>query len=221
MEGLIFLLVIAGLIMKVVQSGAKKQKGETPEQARQRAAIEAARAARQREEADARRAATGRTMQPTIRPGVSSTLGGWTCRCGRENAQSARFCTKCGRARGDSVSGSMAYASAEGAASMEGAAYASTEGEGSNVRINPNPAKPKLRHVVKPVTESDHSHTEGGVAGAEPCYEGYEQPDEDAYEISTSTRALPHGLTLIGREALIRGVLYSEIIGKPKALQRR
>lgn len=95
-------------------------------------------------------------VAPTV--GVSQN-GAWTCGCGYRNTANSKFCRQCGAARAQS--GSMNYASSEGR---------STEGGGGLKRpplTRETMPKPSLNHVVKPMTESHHSHTEASISGRE------------------------------------------------------
>ena len=95
------------------------------------------------------------------------------------------------------VSGSMAYDSYEGEGKIDGD-YRLEE-------ITPHSDD----HVVKPLTETKHIHTESTIMGTAHC-----APDKkDAYDIPKAAEKAP--VTDI-RKAMI----WSEILGKPKALRR-
>lgn len=78
--------------------------------------------------------------------------------------------------------------------------------------------RPSVSHTVKPLTESEHAHTESSITGIEEC--------ENEYTVSeverTDTTDVPEAqLNLkFGAENAALGILYSEILGKPKALRR-
>lgn len=78
--------------------------------------------------------------------------------------------------------------------------------------------KPSLNHVVKPMTESHHSHTEASISGREAkCEERYTEA-EDAY--SGAEQRAAYAVDMGDREKIIQGILYSEILSKPKALRK-
>ena len=146
-------------------------------------------------------------VAPTV--GVSQN-GAWTCGCGYRNTANSKFCRQCGAARAQS--GSMNYASSEGR---------STEGGGGLKRpplARETMPKPSLNHVVKPMTESHHSHTEASISGREAkCEERYTEA-EDAY--SGAEQRAAYAVDIGDREKIIQGILYSEILSKPKALRK-
>lgn len=94
--------------------------------------------------------------------------------------------------------GSMAYDSSEGEGHIEGD-YRFEE-------ITPHSDD----HVVKPFTESSHLHTESTIMGTEVCEPDqgntYEQPSAVVSEAEMSD--------------IRKAIIWSEIIGKPRALRR-
>lgn len=225
MQFIIFLVAVAFIVIRIAASKeASKNAGKgRPEQNQPGAPRQTQYAPAQQRPAQPRPTVAPRPVAaPT--PNVEARVGApWTCSCGRTNPADAAFCVKCGRTRSESVSGSMEYSSSEGMAgsSTEGMASGTGEGVGSDVRNRRAAIKTELRHVVAPMTESSHSHTESSITGGEPpCEEDYGAPHEGAYELNRMPAVLPYGITLKGRRALIEGVLYSEILGKPKALRR-
>jgi len=73
-------------------------------------------------------------------------------------------------------------------------------------------------HIVRPVTESDHYHAESGISA--PCPPGREPEEiQDAYHQPARAKAAP--VPRLGRENLRQAVLYSEILGRPRALRGR
>ena len=118
----------------------------------------------------------------------------------------------------------MNYASSEGTgASTEGRAAPGSLGvPGPGMgRVHAAPVS-AARHVVKPLTESTHRHVESSITGIEECREPQvpEPHERDAYADSIEETRLPYGLTF-GKNAVAQGVLYAEILGKPKALRKR
>lgn len=96
------------------------------------------------------------------------------------------------------ASGSMAYDSSEGEGHIDGD-YRFEE-------IVPRSDD----HVVKPFTESSHVHTESTAMDGEIC----EPAEKDVYEIPLSA--------VSGAEIsdIRKAIIWSEIIGKPRALRR-
>ncbi|MBS5880440.1 MAG: hypothetical protein KIC63_09970 [Clostridium sp.] len=118
----------------------------------------------------------------------------------------------------------MNYASSEGVGvSTEGRAAPGSLGvPGPGMgRVHAAPAS-AARHVVKPLTESAHRHVESSITGIEECREPLapEPHERDAYADRMEETRLPYGLTF-GKNAVAQGVLYAEILGKPKALRKR
>ncbi|MBE5784841.1 MAG: hypothetical protein E7330_03490 [Clostridiales bacterium] len=198
--------------------------GEAGERPRQDTAAERARADARAADYRRQREGSAPSQQPITR---------WRCRCGCDNEENASFCTACGKAR---AGGSMNAATTEGrAASFEGM---SVSGEGmsapgaymSGVKRRevkapsttvPGTAK-AAKHVVKPLTESVHSHVESSIAGIEKdCHvpEDTAPMEEDAYRIEEA--AGPAGISLaFDRNAAVQGLLYAEILGKPRAMRK-
>ncbi len=120
------------------------------------------------------------------------------------------------------ASGSLAYDSPEGldpdssagGASLEGL-RASQEGEG------PMPSEARLTaitHVVHPFTEGDHSHMESSLTGDMPCPPVSGFPGGPTPRAAHQTAASGLRLDLAG---VRQGIIYAEILGKPRALQGR
>lgn len=232
------ILVLLLIIFAVVNASKNKKQAQQQEQARKRQAdvrsleSEQARAAERLRDYQAQRqrqgnpaAAPGAPMAPAVRTagqGTSTQPGGaWRCTCGETNRAAARFCTACGKAR---YGGSMNYASTEGGGvSAEGAAAPGSLGGTKPLQARPHPVTASVtQHVVKPLTESTHRHVESSMTGIEECHEpAVPQPHErDAYARGAERAELPYGL-VFNRDAVTQGVLYAEILGKPKALRKR
>ncbi len=191
MPGLIFILVIVYIIFSVL--GNKKAAANKAKQRRQNTNTVQPQQANRRPGVKAASSATGKKFD---NPSV--------CSCGYENAPGSKFCHKCGQKLIQATSGSMNYASSEGL---------STEGESAARGTT-------LRHVVKPMTESHHFHTESSMTGRDvPCEDSYAEAEvADAY--SNAEQDAAYSLDITDREKIIQGVLYSEILGKPKALRK-
>lgn len=210
------------------------------QQARARAAEEAKARSRenmaaQEARADAREAAY---RQQKGAPKAAQPLR-WRCRCGRDNDVAANFCVACGKPRFDSTaakSGSMNVSTLEGrAASFEGAAVTGEgmsaagvymPGEKRREITAPTVTVPGMakaaRHVVKPLTESAHGHVESSISGVDASCHTPDDPileEEDAYRISEGTAA-PQFSLAFDRNAAVQGLLYAEILGKPRALRK-
>lgn len=194
MSGLIFVLVIVYIIFAVL--GNKKAAANKAKQ-RQNTSANPVRA----QQANQRPAGNAVSSAPKKKLGNP-----WICTCGYENSAGSKFCHQCGKKFAPAVaqSGSLDYNSSEGL---------STEGESAARGTT-------LRHVVKPMTESHHSHTESSMAGRDvPCEDSYAETEAaDAY--SSTEQSTAYSVDITNRERIIQGVLYSEILGKPKALRK-
>ena len=75
-----------------------------------------------------------------------------------------------------------------------------------------------MQHVVKHVTESAHAHTESSMGGGEHCPPAVQTATIPAPTASEARVHLPKlGFT---RDEVVKGILYAEILGKPKALRK-
>ena len=79
---------------------------------------------------------------------------------------------------------------------------------------------PKYTHVVMSTLEGGHTHTESSMTGEESC------PPPKAVaqkkpEAEKSPTANTGELLNLQAKGMLQGVLYAEILGKPKALQRK
>ena len=79
---------------------------------------------------------------------------------------------------------------------------------------------PRYTHVVTSTLEGGHTHTESSMTGEESC----PPPKSDMKKpLETGkNRAVQEGAPLLSFQtnSVLQGVLYSEILGKPKALKR-
>lgn len=128
-----------------------------------------------------------------------------------------------------SYAGSMDYASTEGASGSSTEGMQGTSGEGTSAapvytasRKAPVTASVKstMTHVVKPVTESSHHHEESSISGIEPpcAPEPEDINSEDAYAMNEGVKArYSFGFD---RSSVVNGLIFSEILAKPKALRR-
>lgn len=266
MPTIVIIMIVALIFINSIAKANQQKNRKASQQTAQRntqqsvsAQLEAQR--RAAAEAEQRRRSA---IAPRVAPTAQTTGPGWQCVCGRDNATGAEFCTKCGRNREQALGGSLVYNSKEGAGNPGSLIYASTEGasvagnsEGYSIEGqgagNLVAAKPKLRHGVRPGTETRHSHTESSMTGlGEQCTEDYDpfthdQYDQkgdaysqkagdsyaqkpgdsyaqragDAYAIDRDARMIAYGLKLNEVSDIARGVLYAEILSKPKALRGR
>lgn len=204
MPGIFVLIAIAWVIYAAF---AKKANAQQQAQRQRKLNENVAEAEAETSSLHAKTQAAAPRVAPTV--GVSQN-GAWTCGCGYRNTANSKFCRQCGAARAQS--GSMNYASSEGR---------STEGGGGHKRpplARETMPKPSLNHVVKPMTESHHSHTEASISGREAkCEERYTEA-EDAY--SGAEQRTAYAVDMGDREKIIQGILYSEILSKPKALRK-
>lgn len=219
---LIIVLIAVNTVAKARKTGGSKPPPERPAVQDPAASPDAL---RRLEEAQRRAAA-----RPSVRPAVQSAdvSWRWRCSCGHDNAPGAAYCTRCGRGRAQIEGGSLAYDSAEGMSLRGGTEGYSTEGRALGTLVA---TKSSLSHMVRPSSESSHTHAETSLTGYEPCPEEPPSdpldpldPDQpysaDAYALGAATRTLPYGIDLHGARSLARGVLYAEILAKPKALRR-
>lgn len=205
MEVLVFLVVVVSIISSIV--GKKKQ-----DEAKRAAQTAQAARVRQAENMRARVQNNVQGNRPAPSP-IAPTV--------RPNPPTPNVFTP-------QYSGSMAYDSTEGmggtqgTVGTEGTSFGSTEGMGgtqgrSELVIDYN----KPRHIVAPSRESGHTHTETSITGVSDCAPDsmpLEFEHEDAYSHERSTRG---GLKLdVSKNAVLQGVIFSEIIGKPRALRR-
>lgn len=116
-----------------------------------------------------------------------------------------------------STSGSMPYASTEGFGSSENMRGDSLEGMPLSSAHDGRQHSP-ITHVVRPFTESDHRHEESSLTGNVPCPPV--QRSAAAPAQAKVPAAPPLGLRL-DHTGIRQGIIYAEVLGKPKALQSR
>ena len=78
---------------------------------------------------------------------------------------------------------------------------------------------PRYTHVVTSTLEGGHTHTESSMTGEEACPPPKAAPKQPEAE-------KPHGesvgaLLSFTPDSVVQGILFSEILGKPKGLQRK
>ena len=188
MSGIFVLIAIAWVVYAAI---AKKANAQQQAQRQRKLNENVAEAEAETSSLHAKTQAAAPRVAPTV--GVSQN-GAWTCGCGYRNTANSKFCRQCGAARAQS--GSMNYASSEGR---------STEGGGGLKRpplTRETMPKPSLNHVVKPMTESHHSHTEASISGREAkCEERYTEA-EDAY--SGAEQRAAYAVDMGDREKIIQ-----------------
>ncbi len=193
------ILFIAFIVISVVSSSNKKKKAE---ESRQKLAAQH-RAENQPPPSDPRfydpqppRPVQQRSARPQPDPRFYDTPA-QPARAQSAPAQQGRY----------AQTGSLSYASTEG---MQGD---STEGIGARVSTNVSASvKSRVSHTVRPVTESAHAHEETSITGIMP-----DCPDETIEEKAVSAPKAP--LLRFDHEAVVSGLIYSEILGRPKALR--
>ena len=79
---------------------------------------------------------------------------------------------------------------------------------------------PRYTHVVTSTLEGGHTHTESSLTGEESCPPPKPAAQKPAAAAQTPD-ANPSPLLNLQSNAVLQGVLYAEILGKPKALQRK
>ena len=92
-------------------------------------------------------------------------------------------------------------------------------GKGQQTKASPYAGTPRYTHVVTSTLEGGHTHTESSMTGEEAC-----PPPKAAAPkpVEKGEKAVPAVGALLDFQtnSVLRGVLYAEILGKPKALQR-
>lgn len=208
-------------------AGQQRERARASEEAKARSRENMA---AQQARADARAAAYRQQ-----RPAAPAQPARWRCRCGKDNAANANFCVACGRPRFSSTSGSMNVTTTEGrATSVEGRAVTGEGMSAAGAYLAGAPRKsaaPSVtvpgtakaaRHVVKPLTESDHTHMESSISGVDAGCHVPDAPvpeEDDAYRIRENSSA-PAFFLAFDRSAAVQGLLYAEILGKPRAMRR-
>ena len=78
---------------------------------------------------------------------------------------------------------------------------------------------PRYTHVVQSTLEGGHTHTESSMTGEEVC----PPPQAAAKKPETGPIPAADAGTLLNFQtnSVLQGILYAEILGKPKALQRK
>ena len=79
---------------------------------------------------------------------------------------------------------------------------------------------PRYTHVVTSTLEGGHTHTESSMTGEESCPPPKAAAQNMAAAVQTP-QADSGALLSFAANDVLRGVLYAEILGKPKALQRK
>ncbi len=79
---------------------------------------------------------------------------------------------------------------------------------------------PRYTHVVTSTLEGGHTHTESSMTGEESCPPPKPAPQKPA-AVTTTPEANSGALLNLQTNSVLQGVLYAEILGKPKALQRK
>lgn len=79
---------------------------------------------------------------------------------------------------------------------------------------------PRYTHVVTSTLEGGHTHTESSMTGEESCPPPKPVPQKPA-AVTTTPEANSGALLNLQTNSVLQGVLYAEILGKPKALQRQ
>ena len=80
---------------------------------------------------------------------------------------------------------------------------------------------PRYTHVVTSTLEGGHTHTESSMTGEEACPppKPVKQPPKTEKTPAPAGDKVP--LLNFQPDSVLRGVLYAEILGRPKALQRK
>ena len=91
-------------------------------------------------------------------------------------------------------------------------------GKGQQTKASPYAGTPRYTHVVTSTLEGGHTHTESSMTGEEACPPP--QAGKEQHEVERTSVAAAGGLLDFQANSVLQGVLFSEILGKPKALQR-
>ena len=78
---------------------------------------------------------------------------------------------------------------------------------------------PRYTHVVTSTLEGGHTHTESSMTGEEDCPPPLANVPKA--QQTSEAPATQEGLLSFQPNGVLQGVLYAEILGKPKALQRQ
>ena len=79
---------------------------------------------------------------------------------------------------------------------------------------------PRYTHVVTSTLEGGHTHTESSITGEESCPPPKPVAQKPAAAVQPSD-ASSGALLSLQTNGVLQGILYAEILGKPKALQRK
>ena len=89
-------------------------------------------------------------------------------------------------------------------------------GKGQQTKASPYAGTPRYTHVVTSTLEGGHTHTESSMTGEENC-----PPPKAAAVKEPQAEPVPvpsvGGLLSFQPNSLLQGVLFSEILGKPKS----
>ena len=78
---------------------------------------------------------------------------------------------------------------------------------------------PKYSHIVMSTLEGGHTHTESSMTGEEPCPPQNVNAQMKPVAVANQTSSADVLLDFESND-IVKGLLYSEILGKPKALRR-
>lgn len=121
---------------------------------------------------------------------------------------------------GVGMGGSLGAPSQEGQSQGGSLGAASTEGVGFGGSLPRSGPAPTRMHVVQPFTESNHSHGESSMTGFTPCPPQKPERFSSDEKKPAPSPALPYGLAF-NRQSALQGLIYAEILGKPKALSKQ
>ena len=79
---------------------------------------------------------------------------------------------------------------------------------------------PRYTHVVTSTLEGGHTHTESSMTGEEPCPPPKAAVVQHPAEAGKASAPETGELLSFTPNSVLQGVLYAEILGKPKAIQR-
>ena len=89
-------------------------------------------------------------------------------------------------------------------------------GKGQQTKASPYAGTPRYTHVVTSTLEGGHTHTESSMTGEESCPPPKESVAKEP-QAEPAAAASVGGLLSFQPNSVLQGVLFAEILGKPKS----
>ena len=89
-------------------------------------------------------------------------------------------------------------------------------GKGQQTKASPYAGTPRYTHVVTSTLEGGHTHTESSMTGEESCPPPKESVAKEP-QAEPAAAASAGGLLSFQPNSVLQGVLFAEILGKPKS----